>query len=375
MKNVVIFYASYGGGHLSAAKSIQEYINLNYPECKTYLIDCVKSISKPINSITTSIYKWMGKNSPKLWANVYNNSNKGFLGKFSTSANQYLAKRLLKILLEIKPELVISVHPFSSQMTSFLKEKGKINCKLATVLTDFEPHDQWLIGKEYTDYFFVAHTQMKYDLVDKDIEESKIFDTGIPVSIRFSKNYDKYEICKTLDLDPNKKTILFFGGGEFGLGKNRTLKVLKTLIQNINGYQIVAISGRNKKMKKNFEELVLPENKESIKIYEFTNHVPEIMNIASFVVTKPGGLTSSESLASCLPMIIINPLPGHEEANASYLESSGSAIWLKNMDDIEETISNIMNSPNKLEDMKNFAKKISKKNSTKEICKILLGNS
>ena len=102
MKKIVIFYASYGGGHLSAAKSMEEYINTNYTNCKTYLIDCVKSISKPVNSVTTASYKWLTKNSPKLWGNVYNNSNKGFLGKISTSANHYLAKRLCKILLEIR---------------------------------------------------------------------------------------------------------------------------------------------------------------------------------------------------------------------------------------------------------------------------------
>lgn len=102
MKKIVIFYASYGGGHLSAAKSIEDYINTNYPNTKTYLIDCVKSISKPVNSVTTSTYKWLTKNSPKLWGNVYNNSNKGILGKISTSTNHYLAKRLCKILLKIR---------------------------------------------------------------------------------------------------------------------------------------------------------------------------------------------------------------------------------------------------------------------------------
>lgn len=373
MKNVVIFYASYGGGHLAAAKSIEAYINENYPEYKTHLIDCVESISKPINSLTTGCYKWLTKNFPKMWAIVYNNSNKGILGKISTSANNYLAKRLGKILLEIQPDLVISAHPFSSQMTSYLKKKNKLNCTLATILTDFEPHDQWLIGKEYVDYFFVAHSQMKYNLIDRGIDEAKVFDTGVPVSTRFLKNYNKQEVCNSLNLDPSKKTILFFGGGEFGLGKEKTLQVLKSLIENINGYQIVAISGRNQKMKKKFEEFITPENKDSLKIYEYTTHVPELMNISSFVVTKPGGLTSSESLAVCLPMIIINPLPGQEEANASYLESSGSAIWIKNYDDISETISNIMNSPHKLEEMREFAKKVSKPYSTENICKILLG--
>ena len=258
-------------------------------------------------------------------------------------------------------------------MTSYLKEKNKIDCKLACTLTDFEPHDQWLVGKDYVDYFFVAHTQMKYDLIDRGIEESKVFDTGIPVSSRFLKEYDKQEVCKQLNLDPNKKTILFFGGGEFGLGKEKTLQVLKSLLQNIDGYQIVAVSGRNKKMKKKFEEFITPENKDLLKVVEFTSHVPELMAISSFVITKPGGLTSSESLASCLPMIIINPLPGQEEANATYLENTGAAIWLKDSDNIDETIAYIMNSPNKLAEMREFAKKASKANSTRDICKILSG--
>ena len=372
MKKVIIFYASYGGGHLSAAKSIQEYINKNYQNYETSLIDCVKSISKPINSITTYAYKWMAKNSPKLWGSVYDNSQKGFLGKMSTCLNHFLASKLLKILQNIQPDLVISTHPFGSQMTSFLKEKGKINCKLACILTDFEPHDQWLVGKDFVDYFFVAHEQMKYALVDKQIDESKIFDTGIPISARFLEKYSKKDVCKTLNLNPDKKTILFFGGGEFGLGKDRTLQVLKSLLQNITEYQIVAISGKNKKMKQKFQEFLTPENEESLKVFEYTNHVPELMSISSFVVTKPGGLTSSESLASSLPMVIINPLPGQEEANASFLELSGAAIWLKSSDDIESIISNLMNSPHKLEEMQSFAIKFAKPNSTKNICDILL---
>jgi len=146
-------------------------------------------------------------------------------------------------------------------------------------------------------------------------------------------------------------------------------------LKNINGYQIVAVSGRNKKMKKKFEEFITPKNKDSLKIVEFTSHVPELMSISSFVITKPGGLTSSESLASCIPMIIINPLPGQEEANATYLENTGAAIWLKDFDNIDETISYIMNSPHKLEEMKEYAKKVAKPNSTRDICKILVGTN
>lgn len=288
MKKVIVFYASYGGGHLSAAKSIKEYIDNNFSDVQAELIDCINYISKRLDKITTSAYKCMAKNSPKLWGNIYNNSQKGILSKVSNTANRYLASKLYHLFEEKKPDIIISTHPFGSQMTSYLKKTGKVNCVLASILTDFAPHDQWLVGNEFIDYFFVAHDGMKYSLIDSGIPESKVFATGIPVSNRFLKKYDKNEIFNSFELDSNKKVILFFGGGEFGLGKERTISIFKFLCQNTDKYQIVAISGKNQKMKKNFEELLNEKNKDSIKILEYTNKVPELMSISSLVITKPG---------------------------------------------------------------------------------------
>ena len=76
-----------------------------------------------------------------------------------------MAKKLLELFKDFQPDIVISTHPFSSQMTSYLKEHGKIDCKLATVLTDFASHPQWLIGKEFGDYFFVSNDKMREDLI------------------------------------------------------------------------------------------------------------------------------------------------------------------------------------------------------------------
>ena len=106
-------------------------------------------------------------------------------------------------------------------MCSYLKRKGKIDTKIATIMTDFSPHDQWIVGHEYTDYFFVANNKMKNYLISKNIPENTIFVTGIPISLRFSKEYNKKEILNNFELEENKKTILFFAGGEFGLGKNK----------------------------------------------------------------------------------------------------------------------------------------------------------
>ena len=375
MKKVLIFYASYGGGHLSAAKSIKNYIDSNYSNVETNMVDCMLYINKFINKITTLAYKKIAQKTPWIWGKIYHCSKKGIMSRFSSFSNRHMASKLNKLIQEYNPDLIISTHPFSSQMCSFLKKQNKLNAVLATVMTDFAIHTQWIVGHENTEYFFVAHDGMKTELEKSGVLSSKIYVTGIPLSERFLINYDKKEILNSFDLTVNKSTVLFFGGGEFGLGKAYTSKILEVLIKNFPDIQVVAISGKNPKMKKEFENIVNKcHSQNRVRVLPFTDKVPELMSISSLVITKPGGLTTTESLASGLPMIIINPIPGQEEENAEFLESKNVAIWLKNNLDITDTISMVLSDNKKMNLMRQNAKLLSKINSTKNICNILLNN-
>ncbi len=230
-----------------------------------------------------------------------------------------------------------------------------------------------LYGHENTDYFFVAHDKMKEYLISKNIPEAKVFATGIPISSRFLKEYNKKEILNEFELQENKKTILFFGGGEFGLGKTKTIQIFEDLAKNFDNIQVIAIAGKNPKMKIAFEEIVLNYNKQnSIKVLEYTNKVPELMSISDLVVSKPGGLTTSESLASGLPMVIINPIPGQEEENAEFLQSKNIGIWIRKHDSSYEILNSLLSNSDKLEQMKINTKLLAKKYSTQDICKIVL---
>ena len=369
---VLIFYAKYGGGHLSAARSIESCINENFKNIDVELIDFMEYASKEFNKITTRAYSEMAKKAPKTWGHLYWESQKGPLAHISTTSNKILSIKLKKLITEKGPDLIISTHPFSSQICGFLKKHNKINCKIATVITDFASHDQWLVYNNYIDYFFVACNEMENELYEKGITKNKVFVTGIPISNRFLFNYDKKTLFKDFNLSPNKKTILFFGGGEFGLGKNFTLEVFKAFVEHSNDVQIIAISGKNQKLKLAFQSIVLEKHTEqNVQIFEYTNKVPELMSISDLVVTKPGGLTSSESLASGLPIVIINPIPGQEEENAEYLVKNHSALWIKKDDNINFIVNSLLLDTKKLDEMKRNAKLIAKPNSTYNICKIL----
>ncbi len=372
MKKILIFYGAYGGGHLQAAKSIKEHIEKNYPDTQIEMIDCIEYINKYLNKISTTAYKEMAKKAPWMWKRVYTNSSSGTLSKITTRANHLMSRKLDNILQEFKPDLVISTHPFSNQMCTNLRKKHKINCKIATILTDFASHPQWTVDSDYIDYFFVSNHEIKDQLIESGIPNFKIFVTGIPVSTRFQKTYSREEICKDFNLDPNKDVVLFFAGGEFGLGRKRTHMIFRALIRLYKTTQVVAISGRNKKMYNKFKKLVETYNvQDRIKIFEFTSKIPELMSISKFVITKPGGLTSTESLVSNLPIVIINPIPGQEEENAEFLERNHLAIWIKKSDNGARVLKNIYRHPEILEEMKKNIPNFALPNSTEDICNVL----
>ena len=376
MRKILIFYASYGGGHLSAANSIKQYIDENFDGFDTELVDCMLYVNKSINKITTAAYKEMAKKFPWAWGEVYRHSQRGTIAHISSTANNLMARKLLKLLKETTPDIIISTHPFGSQMVSYLKRKALVDCKLATIMTDFAPHEQWLVGKEQVDYFFVSHEKMRQSLIDVGISETKVFATGIPLSNRFLMHYNKLEIMNSFELNPDKKVILFFGGGEFGLGREQTINILKSFILHSVNHQIVAIAGKNDKMKLSFDKLVSKMQAEDIvKVLPYTDKVPELMSISDLVVTKPGGLTTTESLASGLPIVAINPIPGQEEENAKFLEKSGVAIWLKKQDDFDAVIADLLSDEQKLHQMRVNTKLLAKKNSTRDICNIILDNN
>ena len=373
MKKILIFYASFGGGHLSAAKSIEKYLLYNYKEIDVELIDCMKYVNKAFEKISTTAYKEMAKKMPWAWGKIYSSSQKGPLAHISSKANSFMAIKLLKLLREKQPDVVVSTHPFGSQMCSYLKRKKKVDFKIATIMTDFKSHDQWLVGADYTDYFFVSNTNMQKELKEKNIDENKVIVTGIPVREEFLIPHNDEQTLNDLKFSKDKKVVLFFGGGEFGLGKEMTLNVLECLLSKCKNAQIIAISGRNEAMKLKFENLVKKYSREQdVRIFEFTDKVAEYMSISNLVVTKPGGLTSSESLVSHLPMVLINPIPGQEEENAEFLESKKVAKWIKKDDDINFILNILVNDDTVLNNMKENTYLISKPNATENICKIIM---
>lgn len=366
---VLILYASYGNGHKSAAFAIKDYLEKFYENVEVEIVDSYRYINKALNATTVKGYDFFSSKTPAVWENIYYKSEKGVLSKISTEMNRLASHKLLKLINNSNPDVIVSTHMFNNNMCGRLKRKGKVKAKLVSIITDFALHNEWLVNGKYIDCFCVSNNAMKLDLIKRGFDENKIFVTGIPISPNFYTKFDLESVKKEFNLS-DKKTILFFAASTYTLGNMEDiLKVLLTL----DNYQIIVLCGKNEKTKLHFQEIVNNAKKaDTIKVLPFTTKVPALMNIADFVVTKPGGLTSSEALACDLPMIICNPIPGQEDHNSNFLLNNGVAIRLFDNEDMEITLKDFLSNEKRIAQIHDMIKIVGKPNSTKDICELIL---
>lgn len=370
MKNIVILYASVGGGHFKAAEGIKNYIEQNHPECTPHLIDALKYTNKVVDKIVIKSYVNMARYSPKVWGEIYKFSEKQYsVASFSNAVQKILSLKLLKLLKDLEPESIITTHPFITEMVASLKKHKKITAKLNVIMTDYASHKFWELKPEYVDKYFVANEEMKYGLVYNGIERTKIFVTGIPFNPAFLEEYNKADIYKEFGLRDDIKTVLLFGGGEYGLSNVK--EFLDGLLSIKEKIQVIAIAGKNKKTQKMFKKVADAHNKKVI-VLGYTNKIPELMNIADLVVSKPGGLTTTEILITQVPFAIINPIPGQEEENSRFLLNNGAAVRVYDSKKATPFFEQLLKDELKLKSIIKRQKEISKPDSTKKIVDTIL---
>jgi len=365
---VLLLYAKVGNGHLKAAESIKAALESTDKNIQIDYEDGLEYSSALTNKLIVKGYSSLARSMPKFYGTMYTRSDRQDLntvGELNKMVNKALTIRLKKMLRLKNPDVIISTHPFVSHMCAYLKRKGKTSAKIVSVLTDYGIHNMWLEENEYVDKFMVATSEMKGDCIrEYHVPESKIVVTGIPVSTRFQETFNKEEILNELELAQDKTTLLFFAGGGLGLGKSEG--IFEELVNSEYDFQIIAITGKNEKQKKRFEKIAKKSDK-NIAVLGYTNKVPELMSASDFVITKPGGLTSTECLAMKKPMIIINPIPGQEEQNSIYFTNNGTALRTYKHEPIEHVLDIAVNNKKRVQQMIEMCKLIGKPNSSNHV--------
>ncbi len=326
----LIFSITAGQGHNQTAKVLSDYLNGLGAQCA--YMDVFEYINPLLSESVSKIYLASTKNLPKIYGRIYRMCEKRptdemhGLPKITTNL---LAKRLIKMVEKEAPDFIICTHVFAALLVTALAENISKNIKTIGIVTDFTIHPYW--EDTNLDYYITASEVLTNQGVKKGISADKFKPFGIPIDVKFAEKLERSEAFQKLGL-PEKKTVLVMSGS---MGFGNLEEEILALDRVDMDFQIVTICGNNKKLEKSIEKL---ETQKSVFTYGYVDNVDVFMDAADCIVTKPGGLTTSEALAKELPMIMSNPVPGQEDRNVEFLLNAGAALKVSRTYPIDDAV-------------------------------------
>lgn len=364
--DTLILSVSAGGGHGHAAEAIKSYIKIHEPYSRIRVIDTIKYINPILDKVIIGSYLKTIKITPQLFGKLYNfaETDDG-IATLSSKVNSLLTSKLLPLIKDFKPQIIITTHPFTTEMLSILKQKGDLDTPVVCVMTDYAPHAFWIHKK--IDRYIVSNSDMIDEMVQRGVKKDIIFDLGIPTKPEFIGTFDKSSTIKELGFNEDIPVLLVMGGS---LGMGKIANIYSELIKIETPCQIIVITGNNKKLYSDLKKLEESSNKNTV-ILGYTENVNKYMQCADLLLTKPGGLTITEALICRVPLAIFSPIPGQEEKNVEFLLRHNLAIDLGSGKNCSKIIEELLASKGKLEKMKENCEKFSKPKSGNDIYNLL----
>lgn len=313
-----------GEGHYQAAKAIESVVKDHFEDQISIKIYSGMACVHPLfEAFTVAMYFFFIRYMPRLWKWIYMNNKKStFIQK------HYFAYRLKKVLEKEKPDYVVCTHASCVPALNLLKSRGRFHFKLYGICTDFGFHPYFI--QPQVDSYFVAHPKMKEALVKNyQVAPDQVYDYGIPLRPEFDQLHSALNENVVLIKDKKKFHLLILGGAT-GYGPIEQVIQLFHPLFLLHPIQISVVTGKNKRLYRRIKRL----NYSHVKLFEYVEDMKYLISQADLIITKPGGLTVTEAIACGTPMLMINPIPGHEEVNFRFLEEQELALSVRSLKEI-----------------------------------------
>lgn len=363
---ILILSAATGGGHLRASRAIEKYIKENSQGNEVTVIDALKSINVVLDKTVCDGYHFLATKTPKVFGQLYRKTNEeSILSTMLDRFTSVFSQKLIPLMEEQKPDVVISTHPFVTEMVSHLKGRGIVKAPLICLMTDYGPHRAWIA--EHVDAYVVSTSDMIPEMEAMGVKKELIYPFGIPVGDMFFSESDKPALLEKFGMNPELPTILIMAGS---FGVTNIMKIYKNLIQLPLDFQVIIITGRNRKLYEAFTPVV-ENSPKTTKLVYFTDEVENYMHASDLLITKPGGLTVSEALACNIPLAVFDAIPGQEEDNANFLLTHNMAVKLDGGVDTADTIRELLEDSKRLDEMRSSCENFDASESNRNIFSLI----
>jgi processive 1,2-diacylglycerol beta-glucosyltransferase len=363
---ILIATITAGGGHLAAAAALDEAWRASRPDDVIERIDLLKFFSPLHRKIHSDGYLTLIERAPEIWGMVFAKTDNPKVARTMNKLKRLFPsnsrQKFERHVRQFKPDAVLCTHYLPLELLGHRRKKEK-DClapMTVSVITDFEAHALWM--DSCVDLYCVAAGEAKARLVARGASAENIVATGIPIAAKFSSKPDARTVRKTYGLRDDLRVLLVLSGG-FGMGP--VAEILAELDKVPHEFQTVVVTGRNEELRR---DLAAQDRKHPTHVFGFASNMHELMAVSDLVITKPGGLTSSEALAMGKPLFILNPIPGQEAANSDFLLERGAAGKVNRVEDLPYRIEQLLGSK-KLAQMAAAAKALGRPQAAKDVCR------
>ncbi len=332
-------YVHEHSGHHQAAIALEKAFKAASAANECRLVDALRYTHPLLERLIRHTYLEIIRKKPEVWEYLYDNpwvlKN---TQKLRASIHQSDSGKLKKLLSDFKPDAIVCTQAFPCGIVSDYKATHAYSVPLYGVLTDFLPHSYWVL--DHVDRYFVPSQEAKKKLHENGIFEERISVTGIPIEELPKENLSKSEEALPM--------ILIMGGSQ-GVGPIE--KIVLALDDLSEDFEMVVAVGKNEALRRRMDRQRRNLKKKTT-VVSYTENMASLMQRATLLVSKPGGLTIAQALASKLPVVFINPIPGQEAKNASFLLQHRAAVEAKSENELGLFVNQLLKTPAKMELMR-----------------------
>jgi len=363
---VLLLSITAGQGHNATAEAIGDF--LTGMGIENTMLDTYQYLNKALGETVSKGYLLTVKNAKIPYSATYRllEMRKKNANKLSATrlANMLWVRKMKRFIDAYKPDVIVCTHIFPCIIIDIMKDAGMLSAKTVGIITDFTVHPFWEEALHF-DRIVTADASLNYRMMQKGFRPEQILPIGIPIHPKFNMSVEKKEARLMLEMDRNTPLLLLMGGS-MGYGRiDKTVKMLDGLPVD---FQMAVVCGSNEEAFKRVEKL---KTKKTVYKFGFTDKVDLLMDAADCIITKPGGLTTSEALAKRLPMIIINPIPGQEDRNTEFLLNNGTAVAVSGTIPLDEAVFSLFSRPERFSAMLPAIDLIRKPDSTMRLCEAI----
>ena len=364
---ILILTASVGAGHNRAAQAIELALREICPQATIRNVDVLDLTNPGFRRFYGKTYFDVVARAPHLVGYLYDRLDRP-MGQFERMFDklrfgfqQLNLRRVTDLLTDDHWDLAISTHFLPAEIIGFLRQSGRIDLPQATVTTDFDTHRMWC--NTPCEHYFTATEEGRTNLAAWGIPPSRITATGIPVHPLFARQRNVWESRRRLDIRDDRTVVLQLAGG---LGVGPIEKIHRQLLATELPLQLVVVTGRNTRARGLLEAIQCPGRHQRT-ILGYTDKMDELMAVADVIVSKPGGLTTSEALCRGAAMIIVDPIPGQESRNSDFLLENGAAVKVNNLAALSQKLTALLTEPGRLDAIRAAARRLARPRAAFEI--------